>query len=251
MFMHPIFFYIIIYLLIGAIGMHVSNKKQQKIIQRQRWKKYFTYVIITGIIIISIFLNLFKYAAVIIAAAGLYEIFKANLSVNKTSCKIISIVFYCIAAYGFLFFSFSFTKDFLVFIYLQVLVFDAFCQIIGQLFGRHKLAPKISSSKTIEGLAGGCLFCILTAISTASWVQTTALAAGLLGGLTSLTCFAGDMLGSYFKRLASIKDFSNFLPAQGGFIDRFGSLMITGCTYYFLHTINLIHLTEAMISLRF
>ncbi len=221
--------------------MYVANKKQERNIRRQRWLKYISYVLITGLVIAGIFLNVFKFIALIIIIAGTFEITRANLSPQnyKKYYLIISLFIYGLIAFGFWKFASTFEKSFLLFIYFQVLIFDAFCQITGQLFGKHKLAPKISNTKTIEGLTGGWIICIATAIITASWINQTLLFATVAGFLTGLASFAGDMFGSYFKRLVKIKDYSNLLPWQGGFIDRFGSLMITGAVYYILFLFSL------------
>lgn len=237
--MHLIFYYIIVYLIVGAIGMYLANKKQEKHIQLQRWLKYSTYVVITGIVVASIFANLFYVAAIVIIAAGLFEMLKANFSVVITRIQyvIISLFSYFLIAFGFWKFAETFNQAFLLFIYFQVFVFDGFCQITGQLIGKHKLASKISSAKTVEGLAGGWIFCIISAIPAASWIHKSLFIAIMLGLLTGLTSFTGDVLGSYFKRLVKIKDYSNLLPGQGGFLDRFGSLMMTGAVYYLLQLV--------------
>jgi phosphatidate cytidylyltransferase len=234
--MHPIFYYIIIYLLLGAIGMYLANKKAEKKVKRQRWLKYCTYVAIIGIVLAAIFLDSFEVVAVIIIVAGLYEMVKANTSkwISKTEIAILSILVYCLIAFGFWKFTDTFKQPFLLFIFFQVFVFDAFCQVTGQLIGRHALAPKISPTKTIEGLAGGWILCIISAMLASSWIKYTIVEAAFFGFITGLSSFAGDMLGSYFKRVANIKDFSNLLPGQGGFLDRFGSLMMTALLYYFL-----------------
>lgn len=234
--MHPVFYYIVVYLLLGAIGMHLANKKAGREVKRERWLKYSTYVVITGIALTAIFLDYFQFIAVIIIVAGSYEMAKTNASklISETRIIILSTFVYCLIAFGFWKFTDTFKQPFLLFIFFQVFVFDAFCQITGQLFGRHVLASKISPNKTIEGLAGGWMFCIVSAMLASTWMKYTIEASALFGFITGLSSFAGDMLGSYFKRVANIKDFSNLLPGQGGFLDRFGSLMITGLLYFFL-----------------
>jgi phosphatidate cytidylyltransferase len=231
--MHAIFYYIVVYLILGAVGMHLGNKKQPRQVQRERWLKYGTYVIITGAVITCIFTNMFIYCAIVIAAVGLFEIigvnFRGDVNIKAAS---FSIFVYSLVAFGFIAFAQAFNNAFLLFIYFQVFVFDAFCQVTGQLAGRHKLAPTISPTKTVEGLAGGWTFCILTAVVARSWVHQSLFMALLSGTLTGLTSFIGDIAGSYFKRLVKVKDYSNLLPGQGGFIDRFGSLMVTGAVYF-------------------
>jgi phosphatidate cytidylyltransferase len=101
--------------------------------------------------------------------------------------------------------------------------------------GRHPLAPSISPAKTWEGLAGGTLFCIAVAIASAGWVGIPNCRGGLFGAITAISSFAGDMLASGYKRKTDVKDYSNWLPGQGGFLDRFDSFLVTGCIYYLLY----------------
>jgi phosphatidate cytidylyltransferase len=137
-------------------------------------------------------------------------------------------------AAGFILFAAAFNKSFILFIYFQVLVFDGFCQISGQLFGKHQLVPKISPAKTVEGLIGGWLCCLVAAMMASDWVPFDRQNALLFGLLTGLTCLIGDLLASWYKRKVKVKDYSNWLPGQGGFLDRFDSFLCTASVYYLL-----------------
>lgn len=100
--------------------------------------------------------------------------------------------------------------------------------------------PKISPAKTWEGLAGGWIFCVIAAILAAGWLKTGyvtvyfGLVCGMITGFVSL---CGDLLASYYKRKVKIKDYSNWLLGQGGFLDRFDSFLVTGAVYYFLYIV--------------
>jgi len=229
--MYSIFYYVLIYLLLAAVGMYVANKKVEPPVRRQRWLKYGTYVLITAIVIAAIFLHLFKWLSLLIVTAGFIEVLLINLK-NGNAFLARSFVIYASIAFGFLLFSFRFKTPEILFIYFQVLIFDAFGQISGQLFGKNLLAPRISPTKTIEGLIGGWLFCIMSAGLGHQWVNLSVALALVFGLLTGATSFCGDMLASRFKRLTRIKDYSNWLPGQGGFLDRFDSIIFTGCVYW-------------------
>jgi len=228
--MYSIFYYVPVYLVLAALGMAIANRRAEVVVRRQRWVKYFSYIIITAIVITSVFLGFFKWIALIIVLAGCIELVRTHFK-NMRSL-LLSFLIYSLIACGFILFSFNFGKEAVLFIYFQVFIFDAFGQITGQLFGKRQLVPKISLAKTIEGLIGGWAFCIISALLGAAWVDIT-LAEGLLFGLfTGLTSFCGDVLASWFKRRQQIKDYSNWLPGQGGFLDRFDSFIFTGCLYY-------------------
>lgn len=108
-------------------------------------------------------------------------------------------------------------------LFLCVLAFDAFSQFFGQLFGRHSLIRKISPNKTIEGCVGGLLMCILTSFLMFDSVWK--------GVYISFFALSGDLLASYAKRHAGVKDFSQLLPGQGGVLDRFDSYIFSAVFY--------------------
>ena len=229
--MQSIFYYIAVYLFLGGLGMAVASRKANPAIRRQRWLKYFFYIIITGVVIACIFLKIFSWLGILIIAGGFVELLLVNVRSQK-NFSALSILVYGIIATGFIFFGFSFTSEALLFTYFQVLVFDAFGQITGQLFGKHSLVPKISPAKTVEGFAGSLIFCIASSLLGAEWVGLSIMQAILCGLITGLTCFCGDLLASWFKRQKKIKDYSNWLPAQGGILDRFDSFIFTGAIFY-------------------
>ena len=121
-----------------------------------------------------------------------------------------------------------------VFLYLVVATNDAFAQIIGQLFGRRQLSPRVSPSKTIEGAIGGVLFASMmgTALShTTGFAYPTGVAFGFIVGLAGL---AGDLTASMWKRTLNIKNYSTLLGAQGGVLDRFDGLFFAAPIFYLL-----------------
>jgi phosphatidate cytidylyltransferase len=236
--MHPIVYYIIFFLAIGAAGMAVANRKVENTVRRRRWLKYFTYILFTGLVVAAIFYNFFHVVAMFVVLAAALELLIVNFSKPVKPCLQISCSFllFFLSAAGFVYFAGTFHYPFLLFIYFQVLVFDGFCQITGQLFGKTQLAPAISPAKTVEGLAGGWIFCIGAAMMAANWVSLQLHTAAFFGLLTGLTCLTGDLLASYYKRRTGIKDYSNWLPGQGGFLDRFDSFIVTGAVYFLLYS---------------
>ena len=231
--MQTIFFAILFYIVIGGVGMYLGNRKVDTDTGKQRWLKYTTYIFITGIVIISILYNLFWLLASMIALIGYWELIKA-----RSNQQIFALVIYSLIITGFLFFAFQLKKEFQFFLYFQILTFDAFSQVTGQLIGRTKMVRKISPAKTWEGFAGGIVFCILSSIFSSSYLNISIAIATLLGFITSLTGFGGDILASFYKRMAGIKDYSNLLPGQGGFLDRFDSFMMSAFCYSIIYLFN-------------
>lgn len=103
----------------------------------------------------------------------------------------------------------------------------------GKTLGRHKVVPKVSPKKTVEGLVGGVLTTILLAWGLAPWFTPFdtlhALGIGLLLGMTG---FIGDITISALKRDLGIKDSGNLIPGHGGVLDRIDSLTYTAPLFF-------------------
>jgi len=229
---HPILYYMVIYFLLGGIGMYLASRKLDATTQNQRWLKYVVYILIISSVIGSILLEKFLFITVIITVMGGYELVNVLRSSGKHRWVIITtIAGYILLSTGLILFSLRFSQNLLLFINLQVFTFDGFSQIFGQLFGRHPLIPQISPGKTIEGLVGGSVVCLLSAMLARNWVSFPLLTACVVGLTTAVLAFSGDVLASYLKRYCSVKDYSTLLPGHGGFLDRFDSLIMTGMGY--------------------
>ena len=122
--------------------------------------------------------------------------------------------------------------------YIYILVFvaawitDTFAYFTGVFFGRHKLIPKISPKKTVEGAIGGVVFCIIAfvvygvVVEKVCSVQMNMFTLCLVGLAMSVVSMVGDLVASSIKRTYGIKDYSNLFPGHGGVLDRFDSIMI-------------------------
>lgn len=98
----------------------------------------------------------------------------------------------------------------------------------GKAFGRHRIAPRVSPNKTWEGFAGGIVFSMLASTAlTPPLLGFAAMQALLFGLAIGAGGFAGDILFSWCKRRAGIKDFGAVLPGQGGVLDRLDSATVT------------------------
>jgi phosphatidate cytidylyltransferase len=112
---------------------------------------------------------------------------------------------------------------------------DTGAYLTGSLLGRHKLAPKLSPSKTVEGAIGGCFICTvgLTFLGPAL-IPIDTLHAAVMGLILSVVGQAGDLVESSLKRHAGVKDSSNLIPGHGGLLDRLDSLLFVApiaCVY--------------------
>lgn len=105
----------------------------------------------------------------------------------------------------------------------------------GRLFGRHKLAPRVSPGKTWEGLGGAALFATVASLA-------FALAFGIMpvwlapafGVVMAVVGQLSDLSESMLKRDAQQKDSSNRVPGFGGILDVIDSpLFAAPCAYLF------------------
>jgi len=128
-----------------------------------------------------------------------------------------------------------------VFLFLWANDSGAYC--FGSLFGKHKLFPRISPSKTWEGSIGGGILVLIVAfflgLSNIQPLMTTPEWIGL--GLTVIVFGTwGDLIESLIKRTLKIKDSGNILPGHGGMLDRFdSSLLAIPAAVIYLYTITL------------
>ena len=115
------------------------------------------------------------------------------------------------------------------FLLLTVWLGDAGAYYVGKQFGRHKLSPRISPKKTIEGGVGGVATSIIAAIVMhyTFFAEFPILHAVLAGILLSVTGVIGDLAESMWKRSAAVKDSGTLIPGHGGFLDRFDSIFFT------------------------
>lgn len=131
------------------------------------------------------------------------------------------------------------TGEYSILVWLIVLTAfgtDIMAYFTGVFLGKHKLCPKISPKKTIEGSVGGVLGSIILC-GLFSWIfiprlLVHCLIIGLLGGVVSQF---GDLTASIFKRKMGIKDYGNLIPGHGGILDRFDSVLFTApMVYYYI-----------------
>lgn len=99
----------------------------------------------------------------------------------------------------------------------------------GRFLGKHKLIPKVSPKKTVEGAIGGTILCIIAVliyVHVLGLVKSDSIVYTIVFALiTSVLSQFGDLVASSIKRDCEIKDFGNLLPGHGGLTDRFDSVM--------------------------
>lgn len=113
---------------------------------------------------------------------------------------------------------------------------DVFQYLTGKTFGRHKITPKISPNKTVEGFVGGMILTTLLSNLLGVFLLPDKGFAiySLIGFFVGLLGFCGDIYMSSVKRIAKVKDTGNLIPGHGGLLDRIDSLLFITPVYYWL-----------------
>ncbi len=124
---------------------------------------------------------------------------------------------------------------------------DTAAYFCGTFLGKHKLIPRVSPKKTVEGSVGAvicvALFCLLYVfivdkcgrsfgsgtIGAAEYIMAPA-----LGIIASALSQLGDLAASVIKRDTGIKDFGKIFPGHGGFMDRFDSVILIAPVVYYI-----------------
>ena len=99
----------------------------------------------------------------------------------------------------------------------------------GRTFGKHKLYPKVSPKKTVEGAIGGVVATVIGAvISHFVLVPSIRLRdCVILGAVCSVLGMVGDLGESLLKRSVGVKDSGGIVPGHGGILDRADAVVIT------------------------
>ncbi len=126
----------------------------------------------------------------------------------------------------------KFRQLFFIGIMISVLT-DAGAYYVGKTIGNIKIFPTTSPNKTLEGIIGGSLFCVVF-LSMLFWyfpsfftLNTNLTVFIFLIIISSLASIFGDYLQSRFKRTQGVKDSGNILPGHGGLSDRLDSHLVT------------------------
>ena len=120
----------------------------------------------------------------------------------------------------------------IAFLIVVVQLSDVLQYVWGKLLGRHKIAPRLSPSKTVEGFAGG--IASATLVGAGLWWMTpfTMLEAALLALVITLSGFFGGLVMSAIKRDRGVKDWGSVIAGHGGFIDRLDSVVFSAPIFF-------------------
>jgi phosphatidate cytidylyltransferase len=128
-------------------------------------------------------------------------------------------------------------RNWVFFVLFVTWVSDTTAFLIGRRFGRHKLAPGVSPTKTWEGAIGGLCGAVVMSIlffsPTHFQLPLTYWQIVVLGILVSIFGQVGDLVESLLKRNMGVKDAGKLMPGHGGILDRIDSIIFAGVVVYY------------------
>ena len=180
----------------------------------------YSYILIISLIIISV-VTWIEFNSLI------YKVFKKKNLIIKFLFKLLSLIYLSSLVFLILYIEAEQThlKICLIYSILVSIVTDIGGLLIGRTIKGKKLT-KISPKKTISGSIGSFLFSlVLVPIFYNELLEYNLLYLIIITLLISLTSQVGDILISYLKRKAKVKDTSDILPGHGGFLDRIDGII--------------------------
>ncbi len=122
----------------------------------------------------------------------------------------------------------------LVFLLLIAQSSDVLQYVWGKLLGRHKIAPALSPSKTVEGFIGGVA--CATALGASLWQLTPfrPWQAAAMALMITVMGFLGGLVMSAIKRDRGVKDWGHMIEGHGGMLDRLDSVAFSAPIFFHL-----------------
>jgi phosphatidate cytidylyltransferase len=122
----------------------------------------------------------------------------------------------------------------IAFLVIVVQSSDVLQYVFGKLYGRRKIAPNLSPSKTLEGFAGGVAAATLIGVGLWWITPFSVWQAGLMALVVCLMGFLGGLVMSAIKRDRGVKDWGQMIEGHGGVLDRLDSVVFAAPVFFHL-----------------
>ena len=162
-----------------------------------------------------------------------------KMTKNKDLLRILGLFFLFLSFFSTIYLRQYVGLNFFLFLIIVCIFTDIGGYIFGKMFKGAKLT-KISPKKTYSGVIGSFLFSLLFGLTYINYLgqkskillETESIFIIFLILFISLVSQIGDLIISYFKRKAKLKDTGKILPGHGGFLDRIdGIIFVMPITY--------------------
>jgi phosphatidate cytidylyltransferase len=211
---------------LGALGMALANRHAGSELARRRWLKFavfcgIVHAVLGAAVAGTVAIRLLFLGIVLACGVEYLRAWRRIAPPRPWPAALIALLLAAGAVAGALLNG----AAVLVWCFLVIACADGFAQVVGQLIGRRPLASQVSPAKTTEGAIGGLVAALIGSAALHDIVALPVAAAAACGAAIAAAGLAGDLGASWVKRRAGIKDYSQLLPGQGGFLDRFDSLV--------------------------
>jgi phosphatidate cytidylyltransferase len=106
--------------------------------------------------------------------------------------------------------------------------------LAGRILPRHRLAPRLSPNKTVEGYLGGIVASVFCTWAVALILDLPVPKAVVIGTVIAIIGVVGDLSISLLKREAGVKDTGKLFPGHGGVLDRMDSVLWSMAIAYYM-----------------
>ena len=159
----------------------------------------------------------------------LISIYEWNKMVKKIELRFLGTIFLIFSFYTF----YQIAIDYLwVYVLLVCISTDIGGYVFGKLFKGPRLT-KISPNKTFAGMIGGYFLSLIFLSFFMNWINHNLnMEWFIITILISTVSQIGDIVISYFKRLAKVKDTGRIIPGHGGLLDRIDGMIFAFPIFY-------------------
>lgn len=176
-------------------------------------------------------LVLISVALLLVANLGIPENTDQGKMIGPLSFSLVFPV--CFSGFLLLLYNLPRGVELVLFLYVVSEVNNSFAQVMGRIFGKKKLFPKLSPNKTYGGLFWGVFTGLAAGLAFNYAVLGFAVWKTVWAIILILICtLLGDMVASRIKREANVKDFGIFLPINGGVLDVYDSFIFSAPFFY-------------------
>ena len=196
-------------------------------------KRVFTSLILLILVFLMINFKLIStYTIILFGVMSLLEFLQISKKIfSKAFYRFFVNLFFLIYLFIFCFLFLFFSEQLFLKLILYMTIFGCVASdigglICGKIFKGPKLT-KISPKKTYSGALGSIIFTCVT-ISTIMFFFTNSFSYKMIiiSIFISISCQIGDLMFSFIKRKAKIKDTGNILPGHGGVLDRIDGILV-------------------------
>ena len=182
----------------------------------------------------------FNFGLIIIFGISIYELIKLRVFSLQSLLAFILIVTAILCLY-----LYELDRSLILIAVMISVATDAFAFFAGKVLGRNKIFPIISPNKTLEGTIGGVVSSVvinslmITLIFQNSLKTLDVIMVSLMVFICAVAAVFGDLLISFIKRQANLKDTGSLIPGHGGLLDRIDSHILCIPVFFVLYEVLL------------